>query len=143
MTQQLIANLLKATGAKVEAVEISKLEGNIYYATIRMKTEGGIVQEIDARPSDALSIAVWNDIPIFVAETVLQEQGIVVPEGKSAHRRGIEDWMKTRYVGAPVVASKELSPEQIEELKKLQPDEAEQRRQFQEMAQKVIEATFE
>jgi RNA polymerase sigma factor (sigma-70 family) len=143
MTQQLIANLLKTTGATVEAIEINKIERDIYYATIKIKTESGVVGDVDARPSDALAIAVWNDIPIFADDTLLKERGVVVPEGKSAHRRGVENWIKNLYTGTPVVEKKPLSPEEIEALKKMQPDEAEQRRQFQEMAQKVIEATFE
>jgi RNA polymerase sigma factor (sigma-70 family) len=131
LTQVLLANILKATEATVEAIEISKLENDIYYATIRMKTADGTVREVDARPSDALGIAVWNDIPIFAAESVLQGQGITVPEGKKASRRNVEDWVKNMFT--PVTQQKQFTAEEVEQTRQLQ----------REASERTLEKVFE
>jgi RNA polymerase sigma factor (sigma-70 family) len=131
LTQQLMANLLKATEATVEAVEISKLENDVYYATIRIKIVSGTVREVDARPSDALGIAVWNEIPIFVAEAVLQSQGVVVPEGKKASRRNVEEWVNNMFT--PVSQQKQFTAEEREQID----------RTYREAAERTIERVFE
>ncbi len=72
MTHDLVRNLLGDLGATVEAVEITELRENTYYARIEVKTrEGGAVQ-IDSRPSDAISIALRTKSPIYVAKAVLE-----------------------------------------------------------------------
>jgi uncharacterized protein len=72
MTHDLVRNLLGHLGATVEAVEITELKENTYYARIEMKTrEGGAVQ-VDSRPSDAIAIALRTKSPIYVAKAVLE-----------------------------------------------------------------------
>jgi RNA polymerase sigma factor (sigma-70 family) len=146
MTQQLMANLLKASDASIEAVEISRIDNNIYYATIKLKAADGTIREIDARPSDALGIAVWNKVPIFAAEALLEEYGAVVPEGKSSHRRGIDAILKTIFGDTRPAEqkAKDLSPEQLEALQmSTKREEAVYKRQLQEAAEKIVELAFE
>ena len=82
MTAQLMANLLQATGTRVEEVHIAELKNQIYYATIKIRN-GNNVQEIDARPSDALILATLMDAPIYAAEQVVQQAGIDIPAEKA------------------------------------------------------------
>ena len=82
MTAQLMVNLLQATGTHVEEVRIEALKDDLYYAIIKIRS-GDHMQEIDARPSDALTLAVLMDAPIYVAEQVLQQVGIAIPEDKA------------------------------------------------------------
>lgn len=72
LTHDLIVNLLRELGAKVEKIVVSDLKENSYYALIYM-TCGGRTYEIDARPSDALALAVRVHCPIFIDEKVLSK----------------------------------------------------------------------
>jgi len=72
MTHDLLRNLLGDLGASVEAVEITELRDNTYYARIEVKTREGSAVQIDSRPSDAISIALRTKSPIYVAKTVLE-----------------------------------------------------------------------
>ena len=82
MTAQLMVNLLQATGTHVEEVRIEALKDEIYYAVIKIRN-GDNIQEIDARPSDALTLAVLMNAPIYATEQILQQVGIAIPEDKA------------------------------------------------------------
>jgi RNA polymerase sigma factor (sigma-70 family) len=71
MTAQLMANLLQATGARLEEVRIDALKDEIFYATMKIRGANG-TQELDARPSDALTLATLVNCPIYVADEVMQ-----------------------------------------------------------------------
>ena len=72
MTHDLVRNLMGDLGATVEAVEITELRENTYYARIEVKTREGAAVSIDSRPSDAISIALRTKSPIYVAKAVLE-----------------------------------------------------------------------
>ncbi len=74
LTHDLIVAVAKALGAEFDSVLISELRDNTYFARLRLRKDGEIV-EIDCRPSDAIAVAVTFDpvLPIFVAEEVLDE----------------------------------------------------------------------
>jgi RNA polymerase sigma factor (sigma-70 family) len=83
MTTTYTHNLLKAAGATVEGVDIARLTDEVFYATTRLRA-GSQVQEVDARPSDAIGLAVVTGAPIRVAEAVLEQAGIPMgPEFRS------------------------------------------------------------
>ncbi len=82
MTAQLTVNLLHATGTHIEEVRLEALKDEIYYAIVKIRN-GGHTQEIDARPSDALTLAVLTDAPIYATEQILQQAGIAIPEEKA------------------------------------------------------------
>ncbi|MFS8524040.1 MAG: bifunctional nuclease family protein [Limnochordales bacterium] len=69
MTHDLLKNILDELDVKVERIVISDLREEIYYARVLLKTEKGTF-EIDARPSDAIALAVRADAPIYVSEEV-------------------------------------------------------------------------
>lgn len=72
MTHDLVRNLIGDLGATVEAVEITELRENTYFARIEVKTREGAAVTIDSRPSDAISIALRTKSPIYVAKAVLE-----------------------------------------------------------------------
>ncbi|MBU0494872.1 MAG: bifunctional nuclease family protein [Chloroflexi bacterium] len=78
LTHDLLANVFGALEAQVLRVVVSDLAEDTFYATIvgRVRDEQF---EIDARPSDAMALAVRLDVPIFAAEHVLA-LAAVVPE---------------------------------------------------------------
>lgn len=77
LTHDLLAHSIEMLGGEVQSIYISELREHTYYAKLRIKHEGEIV-EVDARPSDAIAVAVTVDAPIYVSEEVLDE---VVPPG--------------------------------------------------------------
>lgn len=71
LTHDLLANILKDVGAKIEKIVISDLKENAYYALITIK-QNSKTYEIDSRPSDAMALAVRVNCPIFIDEKVLK-----------------------------------------------------------------------
>src|SRR5439155_8050616 len=80
----------QAAGAIVESVEISAIKDDTYYATVRIRA-GNKSSEIDARPSDALALAVLLGTPVYVSAEVMEQWGIAVPEGQVPTGKGMAD----------------------------------------------------
>ena len=80
LTHDLIDEIVSAMGGELDSVVISELKDSTYFANLRVKSEGELI-EIDARPSDAIAVAVTCDppLPIYVEEEVLNE-AITPPE---------------------------------------------------------------
>ena len=72
MTHDLMKEILKSVNVKVKKVEVNDLKDNIYYATMYMTTNAGDFT-IDARPSDAIAMALRMSSPIFVDTKVLDK----------------------------------------------------------------------
>ena len=74
LTHDLICNIVENLGAEFEDVVISKLKDHTYYARLRVRQNGQLL-EIDARPSDAIAVAVTCNppLPIYVNEKVLED----------------------------------------------------------------------
>ena len=77
MTHDLISNMLSTLGVKVEKVVVTDLRDGTYYATILLNI-GSKRLEIDARPSDAMALAVRTATPIFVDEKVLKKCPLIM-----------------------------------------------------------------
>ena len=71
MTHDLIKNVLTGLDALVHKVVVTELKDDTFYAVIWLEREGRIVS-VDARPSDALALALRVDCPIFVDDEVLK-----------------------------------------------------------------------
>lgn len=69
-TSDLAAELLRVTGGRVERVAVTALREETFYATVTVAVDAR-TEELDARPSDALNLAVRTGAPIFVAEELL------------------------------------------------------------------------
>jgi len=73
LTHDLLRNTITQLGAKLARVVINKLEFNTFFATLVLDTPSGTTEEVDARPSDSIALALRADAPIFVAEDVLTQ----------------------------------------------------------------------
>ena len=71
LTHDLIKQLLERLEATVERVIIDDLWGDTFYAKIGLVKPGGETLELDARPSDAIALAVRLRTPIYMAEDVI------------------------------------------------------------------------
>lgn len=74
LTHDLIVSVVEMLGGEMDSVIITELSNKTYYAKLRLRSEGELI-EIDARPSDAIAVAVTSDppLPIWVDENVLQD----------------------------------------------------------------------
>ncbi len=75
MTHDLMKSMLDSMKANVMRVIVSDLKENTYYAVIDVKQNGN-QSKIDARPSDAIALALRASAPIFVEEDVMQKAAI-------------------------------------------------------------------
>jgi bifunctional DNase/RNase len=71
MTHDLLKNVIDDLSAQVERIVVTDLKENTFYALIHLRTNGHSI-EIDARPSDAIALALRTRSPIFVEEAVIQ-----------------------------------------------------------------------
>ncbi len=72
MTHDLIRNFFDHLDVKVERIEVCDLRNNTYYALIYIRDRDRVTS-IDARPSDAIAIALRTQAPIFVKEEVISK----------------------------------------------------------------------
>ncbi|SRR5579884_111140 len=80
LTHDLIKNLLEKIGTRVVRVVITDLVEEIFYASIVLDVAGQEM-EVDARPSDAIALAVRTQTPIFITEPVFERCGVrIEPE---------------------------------------------------------------
>lgn len=70
MTHDLFYNAITQLGAKIDKIIINKLENNTFFAKLIISVDSR-TEEIDARPSDSIAIAIRAKAPIFVEEKVL------------------------------------------------------------------------
>ncbi len=80
LTHDLMRNILDRLGARVDRVVIDDLWRETFYAkiflTVRKNLEDEVEIEIDARPSDAIAIALRFNAPIYMTEAVLEAAGV-------------------------------------------------------------------
>lgn len=72
LTHDLLASVIEHLGGEFENVYINELSEHTYYAKLRIKRDGEVI-EVDSRPSDAIALAVTANVPIYVAEDVLED----------------------------------------------------------------------
>ncbi|HKR27177.1 MAG TPA: bifunctional nuclease family protein [Acidobacteriaceae bacterium] len=92
-THDLLKNVVMGLNAEVRRVVVSELRGDTFYAVIWMEQNGEIVA-VDARPSDALALALRSDCPIYVAEEVLQAAKVVPNAEVQASEQDLRRWLE-------------------------------------------------
>jgi bifunctional DNase/RNase len=81
MTHDIFAALMDQLHTELEAVEITELKDDVFYARMNFTREGGEGFSMDARPSDAVAIATGVNARIYASEKILDEIGIVETDG--------------------------------------------------------------
>ncbi len=77
MTHDLIRDLLEALDADVARVVVTELRSSTYYAEIVLLRDGDEVP-VSSRPSDAVAVAVRTGAPLFVADDLMDAEGIML-----------------------------------------------------------------
>lgn len=85
MTHDLLKNLVLSFNSDVERVVINDLNEGTFFAQIHCKRQDEHF-ELDARPSDAIALAIRFSAPIYVVDKVLNEAGIVSEESKKGKK---------------------------------------------------------
>jgi bifunctional DNase/RNase len=98
MTHDLLKNAIAELDARVTRVVISDLRDSTFFAQIRVliNREGGDrMLELDARPSDAIALALRTDAPIFVTQSVLEQAQTITPEpGDEPDEEKMKKWFE-------------------------------------------------
>jgi hypothetical protein len=87
MTHDLMRDMLQALGGRLERVVITDLQDSTFFAVLEIETPGG-PKQLDARPSDAIALALRCEAPIFALEQVIREaEGIDLTQGHQDSER--------------------------------------------------------
>jgi hypothetical protein len=113
LTHDLVKNVIDSLGTTLSDVIISELREGTFYA--RLNVEGNSSShEIDARPSDAIAVAIRFGVPIYVAETVMEEAS-GIPEAEEGEEPNEEASKSTHSRKGHLPANtKEAKMEQIQ-----------------------------
>jgi bifunctional DNase/RNase len=94
MTHDLLRNLLAELGATLTRVIIADLRENTFYAYLELH-RGGEVQLLDARPSDAIALAIRTKAPVFVDTKVLDQARSVDVSSEQADQERLQRWLES------------------------------------------------
>ena len=88
LTHDLLKGAIEQLGGKLTQVVISELADETFFAKLIVDAHGRHV-EVDARPSDAIALAIRAKVPIFVEESVFEQAGLVF-ENEEAEGEAVE-----------------------------------------------------
>ena len=107
-----MVNFLEAWNVTLERIVIHSLQDNTFYAVLILR-QGEVKKEIDARPSDAIALALRTNSPIWVMEEVVADASIPVDrDADEAERRAFREFISN------------LRPEDLIKRGGFSPDEA-------------------
>lgn len=89
LTHDLLKNVIEQLGGKLTQVVINALSDETFYAKLVVDANGRHV-EVDARPSDAIAIAIRAKVPIYVEDAVFEQAGMVFEGEEGAEGQGLE-----------------------------------------------------
>jgi bifunctional DNase/RNase len=93
MTHDLLRNIARGLNAQVKKVVVSEMRDDTYYAVIWMD-QGGEVVALDARPSDAIALALRWDCPIYVNRVVLEHSKQHAGGNQAVNAEEMRRWLE-------------------------------------------------
>jgi bifunctional DNase/RNase len=93
VTHDLLRNMVRALNGTVRKVVVSELRDDTFFAVIWMEQEGETVA-IDARPSDAIALALRWDCPIYASHAVLNETKQVAEGPQNVNPDEMQKWLE-------------------------------------------------
>jgi bifunctional DNase/RNase len=94
MTHDLLRNVIHDLKAEVQKIVVCDLQENTFYALIYLELNGGTVA-IDARPSEAIALALRTHAPIFVEDTVIDNAKTVDFSAEKADSDRLHKWLES------------------------------------------------
>ena len=96
MTHDLLRNIIIESGYRASRVIITDLLENTFYALLELTDKNGKLLSLDARPSDAIALALRLDCPIFVKQEVLDASTVSQQSDQTVdldqNVQPVEDW---------------------------------------------------
>lgn len=87
VTHDLFWSAIQALGAKLDRVEIVRVEAPVFYAELVLTRADGEEVRLDSRPSDAVALAVRANAPVFVEDDVMNRAGTIQPQSDDGDTR--------------------------------------------------------
>jgi hypothetical protein len=94
MTHDLLKNVITSMDARIVKIVVTELKENTYFAEIHLRRNGAELK-IDARPSDAIALALRSESPIFVEEGVLDKAHTVDISSEGAESEKLKKWFES------------------------------------------------
>jgi len=94
MTHDLLKNVIQDLHGRIEKIVVSDLKENTFYALIYL-TVGGELMAVDARPSDAIALALRARAPIFVEEKVIDHAKTADPAPEKGETERLQKWLES------------------------------------------------
>lgn len=94
LTHDLLRSTIVDMGGKVSHIIVNDIHDNTFFACIVVEKEGKNIQ-VDARPSDAIALAVRVDVPIYVDPTVLEQAGVFFDEDEQPIQDSMNEEMES------------------------------------------------
>jgi uncharacterized protein len=94
MTHDLLKQALEALDATVHEIHITDVREGTYYAVVYLARRLGGTVAIDARPSDALALALRSKAPVYVAEAVLRNASPLTTQPPQDNDR-LQQWLES------------------------------------------------
>jgi uncharacterized protein len=96
MTHDLLRNMIAELNARVIRIVINDLRDSTFFAQIRLAVGAGLDRtlEVDARPSDAIALALRTEAPIYVAQSVLEQAQTITPDGEDSEEKA-KQWFES------------------------------------------------
>ena len=93
MTHDILRNIIHGVNATVDRIVVSELKDDTFFAVIWLR-QGTETVTVDARPSDALALALRSDCPIFVNEDVLRTAKVIPSPADQASAEDLKSWLE-------------------------------------------------
>jgi len=94
MTHDLLVRVMADLGATLDRVVVADLSENTFYAQLVLRRAGGVVV-VDARPSDALALALRTKARVFVSEHVLDRAQSLDTSAEQANQERLQRWLES------------------------------------------------
>jgi len=93
MTHDLLKSVIDELGGRVERIVVCELKENTFYATLEVRSAKGLLR-LDARPSDAIALALRSGARIFVEDAVIQNARSVEMSPASVDVGRLQKWLE-------------------------------------------------
>lgn len=100
LTHDLLKNVIELFGYNVDYILINELRDSTFFAKIKLDSDS--IEDIDARPSDAIALALKSSAPIYVASYILDEIGFIPDKEEAEKQNGTDDEQRPSEEKEPV-----------------------------------------
>jgi bifunctional DNase/RNase len=116
MTHDLFKSMAQAFDIEVKEVVIHRLQEGVFFSSV-LCTNGSVEEEVDARTSDAIALALRFKCPIYTYEAIMQEAGIILTDIAEATEEQLQQ-EEEKTAAQPAGSTKTTAPENLSSMSK-------------------------